>query len=171
MVISDDTINKFLKNWTGSKVTAEQFAAAFRGASVTDTQFFDLMREELLVRQLKKMFLPSLNVMTPIQRWDYYNRLKRTATIEAIPVAVDVFVKQVEDPTDEELKTFFEENKETLPIPGSPAPDSESRRRSSWNTSRPTLISLPLPSRSRTPRFRSNMTRKRTTTTRCTRRL
>ena len=35
---------------------------------------------------------------TPGQRWDYFNRVKRMATIEAIPVPVADYVKDVEAP-------------------------------------------------------------------------
>ena len=60
--------------------------------------------------------------MTPGQRWDYYNRLHCMATIEAIPLAVADYVKDVDDPSENELKKFFEENKERLPNPASARP-------------------------------------------------
>ena len=44
------------------------------------------------------------------------------ATIEAVPVAVANYVKQVSDPKEEELKSFFEENKERYSNPESPEP-------------------------------------------------
>ena len=34
------------------------------------------------------MFAVSLEAVTPGQRWDYFNRVKRKATIEAIPLVV-----------------------------------------------------------------------------------
>ena len=67
-----------------------------------------------------RVFAPSLNATTPGERWDYFNRLKRMATIEAIPLAVADYVKKVDDPTDPELKKFFEEHKEQYPNPDVP---------------------------------------------------
>ena len=133
MVVSDDTINSFLKQWTGNVVKPEDIDAAFkRTPPVSAIQFFEMMREELLARQFSELFFASvqardsrgdvLPIATPGQRWDYYNRLHRTATIEAIPLAVADYVKDVSDPNEEELKTFFKENKETTPYPESPDP-------------------------------------------------
>jgi len=133
MVVSDDPINGFIQKWTGNRVKLEDIDTALkRSPPVSETQFFDMMREELLAQQLVKVFTASVQVQdsrgeivpiaTPGQRWDYYNRVHRMATIEAIPLAVADYVKNVDDPSEEELKKFYEENKETLPNPESPDP-------------------------------------------------
>lgn len=123
MVVGDKTINAFLKEWTGNKVTQEGFQKAFKQSpEVSAEHFFDLMRQELLGRQLRATFDCSLRAITPGQRWDYFNRVNRVATIEAIPVAVADYIKQVKDPTEEELKEFFEKHKDDILSPMSPAP-------------------------------------------------
>lgn len=122
MVIGGETVNQFLKAWTGNSVKPEEMEMVFRRASLSATEFFELMQEELLALKFGDMFEWSLRATTPAQRWDYFNRVKCMATIEAIPVAVADYVKDVKAPTEEELKKFFEENKETLPSPISPEP-------------------------------------------------
>ena len=115
MVVSDKTINEFLKGLTHNAVKASVFQEVFRRNGFTSiTQFFALLRDELLARQVQTEFQISLIAATPAQRWDYFTRVKRQATIEAIPVAVADYVKQVPDPSDDELRKFFEENKEKI---------------------------------------------------------
>ena len=80
------------------------------------------MRDELLAQQLREMFYVSLAGMTPAERWDYFTRVKQMATIEAAPVAVANYVDRIDEPSDEELKTLFEEHNEDYPLPESPEP-------------------------------------------------
>jgi hypothetical protein len=128
MVVNDETINKFLRDWTADRVKAADFEAAFkRMPAVSDLQFFNLMREELVARQLFNSFVPSLQVSglptaTPSQRWDWYNRLHCKALIEAVPLPVADYVHRIDDPSDEELQKFFDEHKDNLPNPASPKP-------------------------------------------------
>jgi hypothetical protein len=122
MVVSDATINAFLKEWTGDKVKASEFQAAFKRSGLSESQFFNFMRDELRARQLREMFYVSLEGITPAQRWEYFTRVKQMATIEVAAIPVANYVDQIDEPTDEELKTFFEENKERFPLPDSPEP-------------------------------------------------
>jgi len=122
MVVSKIMINDFLREITRNAVNVADFHAAFARAGVSDRLFFDMMRDELLAWKLKQLFYPSVVAATPGQRWDYFCRVKRQATIEAAPVAVADYIGQIEDPTDKELKDFFEENKDKLPFPHSPEP-------------------------------------------------
>jgi len=123
MVVSDDTITRFLETWTANRVKIADIQAAFKSTpAVTDAQFYNLLRDELLARQLRETFEPSLAAATPSQRWDWYNRLNCRAVIEAVPLPVANYVEKVGDPTDEVLKKFFEEHKGTLPDPTSPKP-------------------------------------------------
>jgi hypothetical protein len=68
------------------------------------------------------MFLPSLAATTPAQRWDYFARVKQQATIEAIAVPVAQYLDRIPDPSDDDLKAFFEEYKTKYPRPDLPDP-------------------------------------------------
>ncbi len=82
------------------------------------------MRDELAALQLERSFEGSLEALTPAQRWHYFLRVNRMAKIEAAPVAVANYIdsKAVPQPTDAELKAFFEKYKEQYPLPDSPEP-------------------------------------------------
>ena len=122
MVISDETINRFLQGVTQDKVKLASFQAAFKRAGFSDLQFFTAMRDELAAQRLRETFYVSLGGLTPAQRWEYYTRVKQMAKIEAVPVPVARYVDKVADPGDEDLQAFFEQNKEQYPRPDSPEP-------------------------------------------------
>ena len=122
MIITEEIIRSFIKGITQDVVKSTDIQAVFSRAGLSAEQFFSLMRDELLAYGLRNEFRVSLYASTPGQRWDYFNRLNRKATIEAIPVPVADYVKQVPNPKEEVLKTFFEENKERYPSPDSPEP-------------------------------------------------
>jgi hypothetical protein len=122
IVVNDQAINTFIEQWTANRVKSDDILATFHHAAVSAGQFFDMVRDELLSLQLKALSAPSERAVTPGQRWDYFNRVNRMANIEAIPLAVANYVDKVQDPTDDELKKFFEEHKYTPPNPASPEP-------------------------------------------------
>jgi hypothetical protein len=131
MVISDDTVTRFLEEWTAKRVPIDRIEEAFkRTPAVTDAQFYDLLRDELLAMRFTRAFVVSIfaggePIATPSQRWDWFNRVNRMAVIEAVPLAVADYVNKVKDPDDKDdkvLKAFFEENKDRLPNPASPEP-------------------------------------------------
>ena len=105
MVVSDATINNFIEHWTGNRVKTEDIDTVLkRTPPVSATQFFDILRDELLAQQFKQMFLVSLKAMTPGQRWDYYNRVHCMASIEAIPLTAADYVKDVDNPPEDGIE-------------------------------------------------------------------
>jgi len=122
MVISDQTINGWLKMITQDSISATNFQAAFKHHGLSEFQFFKLMRDELAALQLKNMFQGGLMAMTPAQRWGYFCRVKQMAQIEAAPVPVANYLSRIDEPGDEELKAFFEQYKQQYALPDSPEP-------------------------------------------------
>ena len=122
MVVSNEMINAFIKQITQNRVKADVIKNAIEHSGVSERMFFEMMRDELLAFKLREIFYPSVVAATPGQRWDYFCRVKRLAAIEAVPVAVADYVGQVNDPSEEELRAFFEEHKDKLPSPFSPEP-------------------------------------------------
>jgi len=123
MVVSDQSINAFLKGLTQDRVRADRILAVIKQSGFSsDLAFFDALRDELAAMQLDAMFRVSLAGITPAQRWDYFRRVKQMAEIEAAAVPVAQYIDRVEAPTDAKLAAFFEEHKENLPRPDSSEP-------------------------------------------------
>lgn len=122
LVVSDKAINEFLKEVTEYRLDSDQRKKIIKDINSSQRQLFELLRHELLALQVRTMFWYSLNGTTPAQRWDYYTRLKRLATIEVIPVPVADYVGKVKDPPPEVVQDFFDKYKENYSAPTSPEP-------------------------------------------------
>jgi hypothetical protein len=87
------------------------------------------MRSELAAWRMTQLFSASIEGIPPAQRFDYFQRLNRRATIQAVAVPVADFTDKVKDPGDATLKAFFEEHKNQIAMPGSSEPGFKIPRR------------------------------------------
>mgnify|MGYP005836634063 FL=1 len=92
------------------------------GLRLGQAQLMELLRQELLALRLTELFDVSLAALTPADRWAYFLRLNREASIEALPVRVAEFVDHVEAPDEATLRAFFDKHREKLALPTSPEP-------------------------------------------------
>jgi hypothetical protein len=130
MSVSDDAVNDFIDAVThksldqATKDQALLKAIGDRGsAAQLSNQFFEAMRFELLANNFARLLFNDANEYdTPEQRWDYYSRLERTATVQVMPVAVKDFVDKVPTPANDELTALFDKYKDQLSQPESPEP-------------------------------------------------
>ncbi len=126
MVVDDravnDFLNAFLEQYTDNRVQIADLRDMLKGDQIPQRVLFAALRNELLARQLRQSFQTSLWGVPPMQRWDYYLRLNRRATIELVPVPVVDFMDQVEEPGERVLRAFFEEHKDRLWRPDMPEP-------------------------------------------------
>lgn len=122
LVISDAAINSFLNDLTDNKVSPEQFDMILDRIRLAESGIFDALQIELMASRLLETFQIGLNGLPPAQRWDYYQRFKLQATIEAAPIEVASFVDQVSDPDDDTLLEFYERYKNQYAAAGSPEP-------------------------------------------------
>ena len=122
LVVSDDAIKAFLKGVTGDRVTGDTIRQILKRQKLGDRQLFQALRVFLAARQLEELLDFSLNAVPPGQRWDYYQRLHRRATIEVIPVPVAKYVDDIQEPEESTLRDFFEQYKDKVVDPSSPDP-------------------------------------------------
>jgi hypothetical protein len=123
MVVSNKTINAYLQNFTAKgTLTESDISAIIMQQGLSDSQFFDIMRDQLRAWKVAQMFEWSLQGITPAKRWEYFCQLRKQATVELIPVDVEQFLDRVKDPGEEDLKALFEKYKNLLPNPNSPEP-------------------------------------------------
>jgi len=99
-------------------------------------QLFERLQTELLAQQMRMMELSGLTAVStggqimpitppPTEMWDYFLRLHRRATIEAVPFETSSYIKQVKDPTradETELRAMFEKGRDRDPNPNFPEP-------------------------------------------------
>lgn len=127
IVVSDESITDFLRELTRDQVTAAQFQAILAQMRtpgrqrISKADVYDALRTELLAMRYQQMFTSSFQI-TPAQRWDYYQRLKRQIRAELVPIAAADFLPKVSDPDEKTLVSFFNKYKETEAVPGSAEP-------------------------------------------------
>lgn len=137
MVVSDRAINDLLKQITDNSLSSEALQAVIRelGGSrrVSVARLFDALRTEILASKMSDLFFQSLRDVPPAQRFEYYESLNRKAKVEIVPLAVASFVGQVsEEPTNEQLRTLYDEHKNRFPDPASPEPGFKQPKRASF---------------------------------------
>jgi hypothetical protein len=110
--MDDSAINAFILRVGEKRLSQSDVQDILRKLHISAAELFDALRDELLALKFQQIFAVSLQGMTPSQRWDSFLRLNRIAKIEAVPVKVEPFVKDVPDPSEAEVRAFFDENKD-----------------------------------------------------------
>jgi hypothetical protein len=137
IVVSNRVVNDLIYGFTGNRLSQAQLADLINRMSygqvrVTQTLLFDAIRMELAARDTKQILLQPYSRIggqtamfrgdPPADRWDYYCRLNRKVTAQVLLVPVENFVAQVKDPSDAELRAFYDQYKDAYPDPQSPTP-------------------------------------------------
>ena len=129
LAVTDTAINEYInREVTENMLSGSDLDAALRAVGsgrvrYTPEQIFDALRFELEVRNFEELLLSDeMGDITPEQWYDYYSRLHRYATIQVLPVEVKDFVAKVPDPSEGDLRAFFEKYKDDFSRPDSPAP-------------------------------------------------
>ena len=111
----------FLPDWNDVKRLLTELTGGYLSDAIFDEsrQAVGLSRqavEQLLARQIQwqqaeMRFGLSMGAISPATRWDWFQRLHRQVTIEAVAIPVDAFVSQISEPTERQLNAFFEQHK------------------------------------------------------------
>jgi hypothetical protein len=120
ILVSDQSINAFLGQWTGNLVRQEQFDAILSTLRLgplplTQQDLFETLRTELSARTMLMLHQSGLMGDPPGWQWDYFRRLEQRATVEAVPVVVENFAGDVPAPSESSLRSFYTTYKNDLP--------------------------------------------------------
>ncbi|MFM7521299.1 MAG: hypothetical protein ACKO9B_12620, partial [Planctomycetota bacterium] len=132
--LSDDAVNRFLREWTGDRVRPEQFAQIMSRLRIGDMpvnerDLFDAVRRELIARTQFGLFERSLGSDPPGWRWDSFRRLRQEATVELVAVPVESVADAVALPDAAKLKSFFSTYRDAFPRARSADPGFRQPRR------------------------------------------
>jgi hypothetical protein len=120
ILISDQSINDFLGQWTGNLVRQEQFDEILSKLRLgpfplTQRDLFDVLRTEVAARTMLMLHQSALSADPPGWQWDYFRRLEQQATVEVVPVVVETFAGDVPPPSEAKLRAFYDTYKNDLP--------------------------------------------------------
>ena len=119
-VITDKLVSEFLNTITDNTINAASMQVVCDSIGIPEEQIIYVLKEELLTAHIRNVFLQSTVPVTPVSRWDYYQRIRRSLAAEVAVVPVEEFVKNVPAPSDSELEAFFEANKNNVYDPALP---------------------------------------------------
>ncbi|MBX3415308.1 MAG: hypothetical protein KF708_21670 [Pirellulales bacterium] len=122
VVVSDSSVNEFLRYVTLNMLTSDQIRNLLTSMNLTQGKLFDGLRGILMVSYMENITSDPLRSLPPAARWELFRRTNETATAQVLPVKVEDFVGQVSEPTDAELRAYFEEFKGQPAVPGDPEP-------------------------------------------------
>jgi len=122
MSVDNSAINDYLVVLTEKRVKPFVLDDILKRHSMRESELFELLREAMLSMGLVDTIAPSVAITTPGQRWDYFQRIRRQAKVELVPIPVKNYVGQVAEPNEAELKQFFEQHRKQSWPPSSPTP-------------------------------------------------
>jgi hypothetical protein len=137
ITVDEKALNEFLTVLTNGS-SREDILKILRGTrqGVSEATFLSILREELLALRYRQLFhqmqdadLWIGSTATPDERWTTFRRINEEAAIEVAVFLPQDFTKQIEDPSADKLKQFFEDHKESYASPYSPAPGFRVRRK------------------------------------------
>ncbi|MCA9171659.1 MAG: SurA N-terminal domain-containing protein, partial [Planctomycetales bacterium] len=120
MAVSDEAVIDFLETYTQGTLNKGEFARLLQNATqnrMPQMQFFDAMRRELLALRYINLYQRGMLPPTPEAAWDYYERVNRRVTIEAVPFPAEDYLAKVSEPSEDQIKKLFEDGKERYPNP------------------------------------------------------
>lgn len=129
VTVTDESINRFLKDATQDKLSQKDYIAALRDVGIGESELFDIMRQELQAQLVQRLLVAPSNYhqfmaqltrgqlngriaqMSPEQLWENFCKLHVRQQLTTAAVPVSEFVKLVAEPSDTELKEYFDKRK------------------------------------------------------------
>ena len=126
MEVDDQVVLHYLREMGLNKVSDSEIPSLLQsiGGREGNSQFkeerlFAGLRELLLANQYMDSNSSAIRSVLPQERWDDWRRINERVAVDAIRIPAEKFLEQVPEPTEAELKAFYEEHKDSL----SGAPD------------------------------------------------
>ncbi|HEY6563450.1 MAG TPA: hypothetical protein VIY86_03090, partial [Pirellulaceae bacterium] len=132
IAVSDEEILEFLGDLTDDRLQQSDFAATWKnitGGRLTNIQLFELLRREIAAQRMISIIRVAAWPTSPVRTWDLFNRIERKVKVEMMPLKVDDYVQKVSEPSEAELKVFFDDHKQYYASPDSPQPGFKQRER------------------------------------------
>jgi len=120
MVVPNKLIVERLRKISSGDISNQLLDEICQQLGLSSDNLIHLLREEMLASYVENSFFSSTAATTPLDRWTLYQRVNRSLTAEVAVIPVTSFQKDVKEPSEMELKKFFEENKKRVYNPSLP---------------------------------------------------
>lgn len=133
VALNADAVNRYISEITDDKLSQQSFSEILKELQLSQGELFKILQGELEVRLAMSLQVPPYDSWldfhpqnfqmfprfklpaTPDEAWENFEKLNVKQSLAAVALPVDAFVKTLEDPSEEELKKFFEERKKFRP--------------------------------------------------------
>ncbi len=130
--LKDDSVNQFLKKATQGKLSPADYKAALREAGLSEGELFDSVRQELEVQMVAQLisapaeahptmaqftrgaYSGRIAQQTPEQLWRSFQKLHVRQALSTVAIPIAEFAKLVPDPSEGDLRDFFEKHKNSF---------------------------------------------------------
>lgn len=113
-----DDMRNYLSGLTADHLTEPVFQKTLADTGLSKAALENLLARHIIEKQALERFSVLYSAVSPATRWDWFRRLYRQVTIEAAALPVAEFTGQVGEPSEAQLKKFFEEYKSKKHDPG-----------------------------------------------------
>lgn len=135
IALNDDAVNRWIIELTDNKLSQDAFSEILRELNLSSGTLFNILRSELEVRLAMDVQAPPYDVwmdfdlrsgqqfarpklpLTPHEQWEQFLKLNQKQSLSIVALPVDSFLAKVPDPSETELKEYFEIRKSVAPGP------------------------------------------------------
>ncbi|MEW4487462.1 hypothetical protein AB1L42_05240 [Thalassoglobus sp. JC818] len=112
--VTDQVVTEYINQMTDNKMTAAIFTEIRQDLGVTEQELLDVLKKEIRGRQAL-VLLYQQNQLTPQNFWEFYQKLNLEKSAQVASIPVSEFQKQIADPTESEIESFFLEYHNNFP--------------------------------------------------------
>ncbi|MGI9429881.1 MAG: hypothetical protein ACR2NM_14560, partial [Bythopirellula sp.] len=109
--ISDQVINHYLKEWGLRRMGDAEMANLLARLGISDKALFSGIRELLMGNFYINSYALAMQGVTPEERWQDWKRINQRIAVEAALLPTEKFLADLPEPSEAQLKAFYEEHK------------------------------------------------------------
>lgn len=123
MPASPELAKRWLRVRFSNPLTTAKFNEVYR-AGFADRRTDEQLLAEIAnqIRLFDVRLLPGMPEVTPLDVFRYYRDQNERVAADLVPVAVESFLNDVKEPSDTEVRAYFDRYKSVLPDPDRPTP-------------------------------------------------
>jgi hypothetical protein len=120
MSVSDALINHYIEEMGLNKVSRDEVVGILDNlgqgnAQANESIVFNTLRKMLLAYFYRRSYADASLVVLPQERWDDWRKVNERISVEAAVLPVEKFIGEVPEPTDAQLRAFYNDYKDADP--------------------------------------------------------